>query len=127
MTGPLISQPFQTKDSSLIANKDLKKAAILIEKGKAYIEELTLQRKQNNLLSQSNELKDSTIAGQLKTIHFKDMMITNYKAIDTANRQIITIKDEALKDLRKSLKCQKTQTFLASLVALASLVLLVVK
>lgn len=127
MIGQAISQTSPIRDSSLIANKDLRKAALLIEQGKVIASELKLTKRRVELLEQSNDNKDSIITSQDKSLLIKEKMLINYAAINEANKKIITIQNKAMEDLRKSLRCQKRRTWLASIIAIAAAVILVTK
>lgn len=110
LTCKAISQTFRTQDSSVIANKDLRKAAVLIEQGKSCLVELNLQRRQNDLLQQRVDVKDSIISHHVKTEDNLNQQIKNYDLMNENYKEQITLRDAGIKQLEKSLKRQKTKT-----------------
>src|SRR5438105_12550160 len=126
VSGPLISQTYQ-KDSSIIANKDLKKAAILIDRGRECAENLRREQKKLTEAVTEISIKDSLISNQQGLIISKDLKIINYKAVNEADQKIIKIKDDRIADLHKYMKCQRKRTWFATAVATVAIVLLVSK
>lgn len=111
MIGVLISANCQNrKDSSVIGNKDLRKAAILIEQGKACITEVRLYQNENNLLYQRINLKDSTIKRNDLERTYKDLQISNYKLEVSNLEEQGKIKSDGIKVLEKEVKRQKRKT-----------------
>ena len=109
-------------DSSVIANKDLRKAAILIEQGKRCIVEVELLNKSVNLLEQRVALKDSSITAFKKIVSAQDSIIQNYKKTDAIYSEMLRVKK---KDFTKRLRREKVKTWIAGGVVVTLLYLLV--
>jgi hypothetical protein len=110
-----ISQTYRIQDSSLIANKDLKKAAIIIEQCKACTAELNLYQRQAHLLTHNNQTKDSIITHQGKTISLLNLQIDNHMLQATNFKEQLKLYDSGIKSLEKSLRQQRTKTVLVGI------------
>lgn len=111
LSGAAISQTSPTRnDSSVIANKDLRKAALLIEQGKRSLAEIKLWQKENELLYQRIDNKDSVIKSQETNATLLQSMISNYKLEVTNLLQQSAIKDQLIKQAEKKFKKQKRKT-----------------
>lgn len=124
MIGPSISQPYPSRDSSLIANKDLRKAAILIEQGKSCKALLSLQEQRGELLLLRIGVKDSIISSHALNATAYESIISNYKKTVTNYEEAIAIKD---KTYAKEIKKQKLKTFFIGLISALTIGYLLVK
>lgn len=127
MSGQSISQTFRTPDSSKIANKDLRKAAILIEQGKAAWEQVRLLEKQIGLLEKRIDGKDSVVVIKNEEIDLHKRIIQNHLIIEDKYQQQILIGNETIKQLEKSLRRQKFKTRFITIVSVLGVGYLLLK
>lgn len=124
---PGISQTFPSRDSTTIANKDLKKAVILIEQGKQTLEELKYTQRQVNLLEQRVSIKDSVIVTASREIDTHKRLIDNHTLIEQNYEKEITLQKQSIVALEKSLKRGKTKRKIITVVSLATIGYLLLK
>lgn len=110
------------KDSSIIANKDLRKAAILIEQGKGCAVERSLLEKANNLLQVRINYKDSVIESYYTMELNNSAIINTYKLKETTYKEMLDIRKNELAVVNKSLKRQKRKTFFTALLGVVGIV-----
>lgn len=101
-------------DSTLIPNSQLRIALQKIEMGRQCEEELTLQKKQNDLLYQRISLKDSVIYNYVNITTNKDFIIETYKLSESNLMAQRDIALSTVKALQRKLKAQKTKTFITA-------------
>lgn len=109
-------------DSSVVAIKDLRKAAILIEQGKACIEENKLLNKQVDLLGERLKLKDTIRVAYQLQIDLRDSIIASLKKNEVVFRGEIK---EIEKQYRREIKKQKLKSYGIGAIGLTLLYLLI--
>lgn len=93
-----------SQDSTKVSNEALKKAAVLIEEGKVCKVEREQLRDQNQQLQAVISVKDQRLSNM-------ESQVRNYTGQ-------ITLKDETIKSLNKSLKNQRRKTLAMGVAAL---------
>lgn len=119
LSGPAISQTSPTRnDSSVISNKDLRKAALLIEQGKRCLSEVKLMQRESDLLNERIALKDSTISSLELSRVYLQQQINNYKLITGTYQREVEIKDQLIKQATNKFKKQRRKTFFVGLIGI---------